>query len=79
MGTKKFKISHQRDKCIGCGSCAMYAPHCWKMNQEDGKADLVGGTQKRDVVVADYDIDELEANKKAAKACPMQIIRINKE
>lgn len=77
MGTKKIKISHQRNKCIGCGSCVSYAPNCWKMNTEDGQADLIGGKQKGDVIVAEIDADELEQNKKAAKACPMQIIKIS--
>ena len=75
MGTKKFKISHQRDQCIGCGSCAQYAPNCWKMNEDDGKADLINGKLKGEVVVAEIDEDELEANQEAAKVCPMQILK----
>jgi len=77
MGTKKFSISQQRDNCIGCGSCAMYSPNCWKINNVDGKADLTNGVKKGDLIVAECDIELLEENKKAAAACPMQIIKIN--
>jgi len=77
MGTRKFKISHKRKDCIGCGSCAMYAKNRWKMNEDDGKADLVGGVKKGEFIVAEADIDELEENQEAAKVCPMQIIKID--
>ena len=77
MGVKKFKISHQRNKCIGCGSCAMYAKDNWTLNSEDGKADLKNAVKKGDFMVAEVDIDELEENKMAAKACPVRIIKIN--
>ncbi len=79
MGTKKIKISHQRDKCIGCGSCASYAPNYWRMNAEDGKADLIGGKEKGNVIVVEIEKDDLAQNKKAAKACPMQIIKVHDE
>ncbi len=78
MGVKKFKISHQRNKCIGCGSCAMYAPNTWTLNDEDGKADLKNAKQKGDeFMVAEVDIEFLEDNKNAANACPVNIIKID--
>jgi len=78
MAANKFIISQQRKNCIGCGSCAMYSPECWKINDQDGKADLVGGVEKGMVTVAEVGIEHLEENKKAADACPMQIIKLNK-
>lgn len=78
MGTKKFNISQQRRNCIGCASCVMYSPNCWRMNKQDGKAELIGGVQKGPFVVASVDIELLDENQKAANACPMQIIKINK-
>ena len=56
----------------------MYSPDCWKINDQDGKADLIGGAQKGAVVVAEVGMEYLEENKKAASACPMQIIKLNK-
>jgi ferredoxin len=48
------------------------------MNKQDGKAELIGGVQKGPFVVASVDIELLDENQKAANACPMQIIKINK-
>lgn len=78
MGTKKFSISQQRQDCIGCGYCTVYSPNCWRMNKQDGKAELIGSIQKGNVVVAEVDVELLKENEKAASACPMQIIKINK-
>lgn len=78
MANNKFIITQQREKCIGCGSCAIYCSECWKINNQDGKADLIGGVKKGNVVVAEVGMEHLEANRKAAKACPMQIIKLNK-
>lgn len=77
MGTKKFTISQQRRNCIGCGYCVMYSPNCWRMNKQDGKAELIGGAEKGKMIVAEVVIELLDENQKAAKACPMQIIKIN--
>jgi len=48
------------------------------MNKQDGKAELIGGTKKGEMIVAEVDIELLSENQKAATACPMQIIKINK-
>jgi ferredoxin len=78
MGVKKIIISHKRSGCIGCGSCVFLAPKNWKMNDDDGMSDLVGGeVKKNDVVTATIDEADYEANKDAARACPMHIIKLN--
>ena len=77
MGVKKIKVSHKRNDCIGCGSCAMVAPEFWSMNSEDGKADLKGAEWKDDeFMVAEIDEDQIEPNKMAEKSCPVGIIRV---
>jgi ferredoxin len=48
------------------------------MDEKEGKSVLVGGTKKRDVYVAEAFDCDLEANQRAAQACPMRIIQINK-
>jgi ferredoxin len=74
---KTHKIVQRRKNCIGCNSCVLIAPNNWKMNAKDGKVDLIGGIKKGDqLFVAEIFDDELQANKMAAKACPMQIIAI---
>ncbi len=47
------------------------------MNKQDGKAELIEGVQKGQMIVATVDDILLADNKKAANACPMQIIKIN--
>lgn len=78
MGTKKITLCHKRDDCIGCGSCVLLAPDRWQMNENDGKADLQGGEWKgNEFVVSKIDEAEYSANRKAADACPIRIIRLD--
>lgn len=80
MGLKKITICHKRGDCIGCGSCALLAPDTWSMNQADGKSDLCDGAWKgKEFVVAQILEYELEENLQAADACPVKIIRIDRE
>ena len=72
-----MSVCHKRNDCIGCGSCALYAPEHWVMNDADGKSELMGAVWKGDqFMVAEIDEDEIEQNKKAAEACPVGIIRV---
>ncbi|MFZ2187381.1 MAG: ferredoxin [Candidatus Moraniibacteriota bacterium] len=78
MGTQKITLCHKRNDCIGCGSCALLAPDRWQMNEQDGKADLRGGEWKGgEFVVAKIEGEERAANKQAADACPVGIIRLD--
>lgn len=70
------KIIHYRNKCIGCNSCVEYAPNRWKISESDGKCDLIGAVQKKDVFIAEINPDEIVENKKAAQDCPVRIIKI---
>lgn len=74
-----FKIVHFRKDCIGCNSCVNIAPQSWMMDEKEGKAMLVGGKKKRDVFVGEAFDCDLEDNERAAEACPMRIIQINKK
>jgi ferredoxin len=62
----KFKITQQREKCIGCGACAAVCPANWFMD-DDGKS-----TPKK------TELNEEGCNKMASEACPIQIIKIVK-
>jgi ferredoxin len=77
MGTKKITVSHKRDDCIGCGACTSFARENWSMSDEDGKANLKDAVKKGDMMVAEIDETELEANQQAADACPVQIIKVS--
>lgn len=72
-----IRIIQQRIKCIGCNACVEVADYRWRISTKDGKCTLVGGIDKRgfySVIVNDH---ELEDNLKAAKNCPVNIIRIH--
>lgn len=78
MGIKKITISQRRNKCIGCGACVTAAPKYWQMNKEDGLADLISGEiNKNGIVTAKIDETGYEENKKAADACPVNIINVD--
>lgn len=71
-----IRIIQQRAKCIGCNACVEAADYRWRVSKKDGKCTLIGGVNKNGfytVVVNDY---EAEDNLKAAKNCPVNIIKI---
>jgi len=71
-------ITQQRNKCIGCNYCVEYAEDRWRMSKKDGKCTLIGGVDKKGFFTVRTDDHEYEENVKAAKACPVNIIRVTK-
>jgi ferredoxin len=71
-----LKIVHDQKRCIGCNSCVSLAPQCWSMNEETGKAELIGAKKKGNVFVGEIFDCDLDSNKQAAEACPVNIIQI---
>ena len=61
-----FKIEQERDKCIGCGSCAAICDN-WEM-QKDNKSSP-----------KETELEEIGCNQEAARACPVQCIHITEE
>lgn len=76
MGCKRFTICHDRDRCIGCGSCELEAPQTWGLSEEDGLSNLKEGKNKNGVHVSTIDEFDLEDNLRAEKNCPVNIIRV---
>lgn len=75
-GNSNVTIIHQRDKCIGCHYCVEFAPERWRMSKKDGKSVLLGGKEKKGFWTVKVQPSEIEENKKAAHACPVNIIQV---
>lgn len=73
------KIVHLRKNCIGCNSCVENCPSLWKINEKDGKADLIGSEEKGETFVLDLPPELTEENEKAVEDCPVNIIKIFKK
>jgi ferredoxin len=77
---KKIKVIHKRSDCIGCNACVKNAPQSWFMDENDGKSVLISSIEKgqgeQKVFVGEIFECDLEDNKKAAAACPVNIIRV---
>ena len=79
---KKVKISQDHLKCIGCGTCAALCPKFWEMREDDGKAHLKGGKYDKEKGRYEREFEEmkpadLDCNKLAQDACPVQAIKVN--
>ncbi len=75
----KYKISFDRELCIGVLACAGVAEKFYKTHP-DGKVDLIGGkfnekTKKWELIIDEKDLD---VNKMAADVCPVIAIIIEK-
>ncbi len=72
------RITHYRYKCIGCAYCVEVAPDFWKMNENDGKSDLIGSKTKNNIQMLITDDLSFDANMRAAEVCPVSCIKVEK-
>jgi len=63
------KITIEREKCIGCGTCQALCPKYWKL-ADDGKAEFLGPQDLKN--------EETGCNQEAADSCPVKCIKIEK-
>jgi len=70
-------VTLEREKCIGCGTCAALCPKFWEM-QGDGKSHLKGSEVNPKTGNEELEIKKIECNQDAADGCPVQIIHLNK-
>ena len=64
-----YKITLDKDKCIGCGACAAQCPENFEMKND--------GENKASVKKAK--VEDLGCNKDAEEVCPVDAIKISKE
>lgn len=80
--SKKYKIVHDRDICIGCSACASVCPKYWEMN-DDGKSDLIGHTKtgngEEEILGTNSEplIEDFNDNMDAAECCPVNCIHVH--
>lgn len=74
------KIIHQREKCIGCGTCAAVCPKFFEMDKKDGLATLKGSKKAGMKTAKEFElkVDKIDCLKDAAEMCPVKIIKIKK-
>jgi ferredoxin len=68
------KIKIEREKCIGCGSCAALCSKYFEI-ADDGKSHLKGGTGAE---IDELEVEKIECAESAAEACPVQCIHVEK-
>jgi len=70
-----MKITQERSKCIGCGSCVAVCPKYFDM-ADDGLADIKGGQTVGENM--ELEVEAAGCATEAVEICPVQIIKIGK-
>ena len=68
------KIKIEREKCIGCGSCAALCPKYFEI-ADDGKSHIKDAVKAE---VEELEVEKIECAESAAEVCPVQCIHIEK-
>lgn len=73
----KYKVTFDREACIGAFSCIGMHPDRWIMS-DDSKVDLEGAPEGKKVAVQTLEIDEdeFEEMMDSAESCPVKVIHI---
>ena len=71
----KYRIIYDRDACIGAAACEDLDSDRFKISPDDGKANLKGGKEDKPGLFI-LDVNYLGTSEEAAKACPVQAIKI---
>lgn len=58
-----MSISVDKNLCIGCGVCASLCPHVFKINENEGKSEVISQ-------------EDEDCAKNAASSCPVQAISV---
>jgi ferredoxin len=75
----KILIEHNKENCIGCGSCIAINPKRFRMG-EDSRSELIGSKTRKDGwQELELDDSTIKAEKETAEACPVNVIHIKKK
>ena len=70
-----YKITHNKEGCIGCGACVAMDETNWEMN-DDGKAELRDSGKLEEKEFLEKDLGK---HKETAEACPVNVIHVYKD
>ena len=68
------KIKLEREKCIGCGSCAAVCPKYFELI-DDGKSHIKDANKQE---VEELEVEKIECAESVAESCPSQCIHVQK-
>lgn len=69
------RIIYYRKKCIGCGICYERQPDYWRMSRKDGKANLIGSTENKEIHIK-LIFPPLKKTILVVKSCPARAIKL---
>ena len=70
-----MKIILEREKCIGCGTCASICPKFFEMG-EDGKSHLKNSSLNDKKEIEESEVKNTGCAKEAKENCPVKCIHI---
>lgn len=72
-----YEVQHDRENCIGCGTCAEVCPEFWEMS-DDGKSQLLNAKIIDGKFGWEHSLFEngLNCNKEAESQCPVSVIHV---
>lgn len=70
-----MKIIHERENCIGCGSCVALCPKFWEL-ADDGKSNLIGSKINSKTKNYELEVEAPDCIQDASESCPVNIIHI---
>jgi ferredoxin len=73
----KYRIKVDKDECIADGICFSMDPDHYA-EDDDGKAEVVGGSMDGNVSVGEFDDDTFDDANEAAESCPVAAITVEK-
>lgn len=73
----RFKIVYDRNNCVAAGPCAAVDSVHFKIDEKDGKADLIGGKEVSPGVF-ELEVDSDDLANQAASVCPAAVISVKK-
>ncbi|MEK6958134.1 MAG: ferredoxin [archaeon] len=73
----RFKIIYDKNNCVAAGPCAAVDSEHFRINPDNGKAELIGGREVSPGIF-ELEIDSDELANQAVEVCPAAVISIKK-